>query len=43
VARLTGHGLATLLPLGDHVVLALVFALSLVLGMRFAFSLSARV
>jgi hypothetical protein len=43
VARLTGHGLATLLPLGDHIVLALVFALSLVLGMRFAFLLSARV
>jgi uncharacterized protein YebE (UPF0316 family) len=36
VGRITGRGLATLLPVGDHIVLALVFAVSLVMGMRFA-------
>jgi len=41
-ARLTGRGLSTLLLLGDHIVLALVFVLALVVGMRFAFSMRAR-
>lgn len=38
VARATGVGLASALALGDRIVLALVFATSLVIGMRFAFS-----
>lgn len=43
MGRLAGKGLATLLPLGDHIVLALVFAMSLVIGMRFALSEGRRV
>jgi uncharacterized membrane protein SirB2 len=38
IASLSGAGAATLLPLGDRVVLAVVLAAALVLGMRFAFS-----
>jgi hypothetical protein len=38
VAWASGAGLASVLPLGDRLVLALVFAGTLVLGMRFAFS-----
>ena len=38
IASLSGVGAATVLPLGDRVVLALAFAGALVLGMRFAFS-----
>ena len=37
-ARGTGAGIATVVPLGDRVLLALILALSLVVGMRFAFS-----
>jgi ABC-type siderophore export system fused ATPase/permease subunit len=37
IASLSGAGAATVLPLGDRVVLALAFAGALVLGMRFAF------
>jgi len=36
----TGGGVANVLQLGDQIVLALVYALSLVVGMRFAFPLS---
>jgi hypothetical protein len=36
-ARATGRGVATVLPLGDRVVVAVVLAVSLVVGMRFAF------
>ena len=36
VARAFGRGLATLLPLGDRIVLAVVLALALVVGMRLA-------
>jgi len=38
VARASGAGIATVVPLGDRVLLALILALSLVVGMRFAFS-----
>lgn len=38
VARASGAGIATVVPLGDRVLLALILALSLVAGMRFAFS-----
>lgn len=37
VASLSGAGAASVLPLGDRVVLALAFAGALVVGMRFAF------
>lgn len=37
-AHVTGSGLATLLPLGDRVVLAVILAAALVVGIRFAFS-----
>jgi hypothetical protein len=37
LARAAGRGLATLLPIGDRILLSVVFALALVLGMRFAF------
>jgi len=40
VAHVTGAGIATLLPLGDRVVLAVILSASLVLGIRFAFSRS---
>lgn len=40
IAWSTGNGLASVLPLGDRVVLAVVFAGSLVVGIRFAFALS---
>jgi hypothetical protein len=36
VARVSGNGLASALLLGDRIVFALVFAASLVVGMRFA-------
>ncbi len=36
----TGRGLASVLPLGDRLLLAVVFAGALILGMRFAPSLS---
>jgi hypothetical protein len=39
VARITGGGLGAILPLGDRLVLAVVFAVTLVVGMRFAFSI----
>jgi hypothetical protein len=39
VAWATGNGLASQLPLGDRIVLALVLAASLTIGIRFAFSL----
>lgn len=38
VARASGAGIATVVPLGDRVLLALILAVSLVVGMRFAFS-----
>ena len=38
IAGASGRGIGTIVPLGDRVVLALVLALSLVVGMRFAFS-----
>ena len=38
VARATGAGIATVLPAGDRVALALTLGISLVLGMRFASS-----
>ena len=38
IARVSGRGIATVLPLGDRVVLAFCLAISLVVGMRFAFS-----
>lgn len=34
----TGGGVASVVPLGDQLVLSVVYALSLVVGMRFAFS-----
>ena len=37
-AHVTGSGIATLLPLGDRIVLAVILAATLVLGIRFAFS-----
>jgi hypothetical protein len=37
VAWGSGEGLATVLPLGDRIVFALILTLSLVVGMRFAF------
>jgi len=37
IARSSGAGAATVLPLGDRIVLAFAFASALVLGMRFAF------
>jgi len=37
-AHVTGAGIATLLPLGDRVVLAVILSASLVAGIRFAFS-----
>ncbi len=36
MARTFGRGLATVLPLGDRIVLAVVFALALVVGIRLA-------
>ncbi len=36
VARAFGRGLATLLPVGDRIILALLFALALMVGMRLA-------
>jgi hypothetical protein len=38
IAWATGKGLASVLPLGDRIVLAIVFAASLLVGIRFAFS-----
>jgi hypothetical protein len=38
VAGASRAGIATVVPLGDRVLLALILALSLVVGMRFAFS-----
>ena len=38
-ASITGAGVASVLQLGDQLVLAIVYALALVVGMRFAFSL----
>jgi hypothetical protein len=40
IARTTGGGLASVLPLGDRIVFAVVFAASLAIGIRFAFSTS---
>jgi hypothetical protein len=40
VTRATGRGIASVLALGDRLVLAAVLAASLVVGMRFAFSVS---
>jgi hypothetical protein len=40
VAWSTGSGVASVLPLGDRLVLAVVFAGALVVGMRFAFPVS---
>jgi hypothetical protein len=37
LARVAGRGLAVILPIGDRLILYLVFAAALVLGMRFAF------
>ena len=37
VGRIAGRGLATVLPIGDRVIVSLVFATALMLGMRFAF------
>jgi hypothetical protein len=37
VTSLSGAGIASVLQLGDRIVLALVYALALVVGMRFAF------
>ena len=37
LARVAGRGLAVILPIGDRLILYLVFAVALVLGMRFAF------
>jgi len=37
VAWGTGEGLASILPLGDRIVFALILTASLVVGMRFAF------
>ncbi len=37
VARGTGEGLASILPLGDRIVFAFILSASLVVGMRFAF------
>ena len=39
VTSLTGAGVASVLQFGDQLVLALVYVLALVVGMRFAFSL----
>jgi hypothetical protein len=36
VTSLTGAGIASVLQLGDRIVLALVYASALVMGMRFA-------
>jgi hypothetical protein len=36
LARVAGRGLAVILPIGDRLILYLVFAAALVLGMRFA-------
>lgn len=38
VARTTGNGVASVLPLGDRIVLAIVLAGALAIGIRFAFS-----
>lgn len=38
VAWRTGNGIASVLPLGDRIVFALVFAAALAIGIRFAFS-----
>jgi hypothetical protein len=38
VAWQTGNGIASVLPLGDRIVLAIVFAAALAIGIRFAFS-----
>ena len=38
VAWRTGNGIASVLPLGDRIVLAVVFAGALAIGIRFAFS-----
>jgi hypothetical protein len=40
VTSFTGAGVASVLQLGDQLVLAVVYALALVVGMRFAFPLS---
>lgn len=40
VTSFTGAGIASVLQLGDQLVLAVVYALALVVGMRFAFPLS---
>ncbi|HXT16913.1 MAG TPA: hypothetical protein VN706_14835 [Gemmatimonadaceae bacterium] len=37
IAWSTGRGVATVLPLGDRIVVSVVLAISLVVGMRFAF------
>ena len=37
LARVAGRGLAVILPIGDRLILYVVFAVALVLGMRFAF------
>jgi hypothetical protein len=38
VAWRTGNGLASVLPLGDRIIFAVVFAAALAIGIRFAFS-----
>jgi hypothetical protein len=37
IAWLAGAGIATVMPLGDRLVLAVVYVIALVVGMRFAF------
>ena len=37
LARVAGRGLAVILPIGDRLILYVVFAVALILGMRFAF------
>ena len=37
IAWLVGAGIATVMPLGDRLVLAVVYVIALVVGMRFAF------
>ena len=36
LARVAGRGLAVILPIGDRLILYVVFAVALILGMRFA-------
>ena len=38
IAWQTGNGIASVLPLGDRIVFAMVFAAALTIGIRFAFS-----